>query len=178
MSHDQDDEVESGGFGPSAVNRDEESLESLSDSIHQLRYTIDEMCHQLMHLIRSQGELLDAIHENPDDEDFAEAFWGNTEVVKKKKATIQGLLAKIWNRDPVYFRKVDKLLSELAPDTPPNEIETDNVDRTDDSLDSQPLNSAISQHSTINDGAPNAVPFGAIGAEENNSNVEQEGVYL
>lgn len=87
------------------------------DSIHQIRYTIDEMFHQATHLIRSQMELLDAIQENPDDADFAEAFWENKEILQTKKRRIQDLLAKIWSRDPVYFRKVDKMLSELFPDS-------------------------------------------------------------
>lgn len=62
---------------------------------------------------------MEAIQENPDDEDFSDAFWENNEVIKMKKKRIQDLLAKIWDRDPIYFRKIDKLLQELLPDTPP-----------------------------------------------------------
>lgn len=105
------------------------------DSIHQIRYNIDEMFHQLSHLVRSQDELLDAIQENPEDADFAEAFWENNAVVKNKKTQIQQLLAKIWNRDPVYFRKVDKLLSDLLPDSPPPEPENTTATPADQGIE-------------------------------------------
>lgn len=111
------------------------------DSIHQLRYTIDEMFHQVTHLVRSQMELLDAIEENPDDVDFAEAFWENNGVIKDKKKRIQDLLAKLWNRDPVYFRKVDKMLTDLLPDTPPpEESTTDQKDAQESTTDVSPQN--------------------------------------
>jgi glycogen debranching enzyme len=117
LLHDLDDDVqvtEPTTFPESTDN-------GVDDNIHQLRYTIDEMFHQLTHLVRSQNELLEVIQENPTDEDFAEAYWENNVVIKNKRKRIEDLLAKLWNRDPVYFRKVDKLLSDLLPETPESE---------------------------------------------------------
>lgn len=126
------------------------------DSIHQLRYTIDEMFHQVTHLVRSQMELLDAIEENPDDVDFAEAFWENNGVIKNKKKKIQDLLAKLWNRDPVYFRKVDKMLTDLLPDTPPPEENTpDQKDAGDSTVNDPPQNESPTASET---GSSSATP--------------------
>lgn len=117
LLHDLDDDVQV----TEPTTLPESTDNGLDDNIHQLRYTIDEMFHQLTHLVRSQNELLEAIQENPTDKDFAEAYWENNVVIKNKRKRIEDLLAKLWNRDPVYFRKVDKLLSDLLPETPESE---------------------------------------------------------
>lgn len=79
------------------------SLENLST--HDIRSWIEELEHQLVHLERSQQELLDAIQDSPNDEDFAEAFWENTRVIASKKAKIDELIAGLEELDPVYYRE-------------------------------------------------------------------------
>lgn len=81
-------------------------LDSMSN--HQIRSMLEEMMHQLRHLERSQEELLDAIQACPPDEpdeDFALAFWENSQVIERRKARYEEMSEHLKKVDPAYRRE-------------------------------------------------------------------------
>lgn len=107
------------------VKLEVEDLDKLT--LGQVRDMLDEIKHSFKHLERSQEELLDALQQEA-DEDLAQAYWENIEVLEKKKAQMEKISKYLEENDFAYVRHQEH------NDTKAN-IETD--EREDEDLDDE-----------------------------------------
>lgn len=78
-----------------------ESLKNVSK--YELRDIIDNVTHQLQHLERSQRELLVALQEDPNDEDFQAAYQENQGVIAKKVQARKEMKEYLKEIDIAYY---------------------------------------------------------------------------
>ena len=69
----------------------------------ELRDIIDSISNQINHLEKSQDELLLALNEEPDDEDFRVAHKENVGVLASKRQTRELYKAHLKEIDPAYY---------------------------------------------------------------------------
>jgi preprotein translocase subunit SecA len=69
----------------------------------EIRDTIDELDHQVTHLKRSQVELQEALLEEPEDEDFKQAYTENEEVISSRLQKIFSLKQYLKRIDIAYY---------------------------------------------------------------------------
>jgi hypothetical protein len=82
-------------------------------SIAQIKYTFDELRHQLVHLERSQIEIFAYLQEN-EDPDISNAFWENNEIIRRRKDKLKELIEDLKDFDPVYYRQIRSFLEEAV----------------------------------------------------------------
>jgi hypothetical protein len=70
----------------------------------QVRYMLEEIQHSIVHLERSQEELLQAIAEVV-DEDLADAYWENIEALQKKNGYVEKLEKYLEDNDLSFSRQ-------------------------------------------------------------------------
>lgn len=81
-----------------------ESKDWMKDiSKFELRDIIDAMSHQVVHLEKSQHELVAAIQEDPGDVDFTAAYNENIITLNRKKKTINELKTYLKEIDFAYY---------------------------------------------------------------------------
>jgi len=86
----------------------ERSMAALDKSIKdiskfEIRDIIDATENQLVHLQRSQTELLDALRETPDDVDFLEAVEENKGAIRGKSETVETMKNYLKEIDYAYY---------------------------------------------------------------------------
>jgi hypothetical protein len=74
-------------------------------SIPEIRDVVAEFKHHIFHLERSQNELAAALDEDPEDRDFAFAYFENKETIALKHESIAKLEAKLKDVDVAYCRE-------------------------------------------------------------------------
>jgi len=116
-------------------------LDSLT--FEQIRDILDELKSQIFHLERSQQELLDALDTFPGDEDFAEAYKENIDVIDSKKYNFQKILDHLEGLDPSFRRDQYELNGKSSTTTQsttsgPALLESD--DEEDEPLEANPPN--------------------------------------
>lgn len=89
-------------------NKDEDDLDAAT---LLLRAALEEQVNRVNHLERSQVELLEALEECPDDDDFIQAIRENEILLKTKRSEIFELEKHLKRKDPAYK------LSELPNST-------------------------------------------------------------
>jgi hypothetical protein len=85
---------------------------------HEIRWLLDEVSHQITHLLRSQGELEKALLDDPSDEDFRQAFEENVITLQRKHARVVEL-KELLKKCDVAFRmdaaNEDRIISTIPP---------------------------------------------------------------
>lgn len=95
-----------------AVKLEQDDLDKLS--LGQVRDMLEEIRHSFQHLTRSQEDLLDALQEEA-DEDLAQAYWENIEVLEKKKAQMDLINKYLEENDFTYLRHQEHNLPVPPP---------------------------------------------------------------
>lgn len=93
----------------------------------EIRDVIREYQHHIFHLERSQGELKEAIEEDPDDRDFMFAYLENQETIALKKESIKKLEKKLEEVDPAHCQEEIAAVRNLSLSVKEGERQSEDV---------------------------------------------------